>query len=121
MVELVIGHEAGEGIDVRRGFAGKTHDERGAECHARHPFPNSVQQTVVALMPKDSSLLALTATSLAVVLPLAWLSWRWVEKPALARKPAQRGDPREDKLIDLPTIQDSDPGELATNQPNQGL
>lgn len=46
-----------------------------------------MQQVVVALMPPGSSYAALTAASLAVVLPLSWLSWRFVERPALARKP----------------------------------
>jgi peptidoglycan/LPS O-acetylase OafA/YrhL len=50
-----------------------------------YAFP--MQQLVVALMPKGSSYLALAAVSVAVVLPLAWLSWRFVEAPALARKP----------------------------------
>jgi peptidoglycan/LPS O-acetylase OafA/YrhL len=46
-----------------------------------------MQQLVVALMPRGSSYYLLAAVSVAVVLPLAWLSWRFVEAPALAKKP----------------------------------
>jgi peptidoglycan/LPS O-acetylase OafA/YrhL len=48
-----------------------------------------MQQVVVSLMGASASYYALSAASLAVVLPLAWLSWRYVEAPALARKPVR--------------------------------
>lgn len=53
-----------------------------------------MQQLVIAYMPKGSSYFALLAVSLAVVLLMAWGSWRYVEKPALRRKPLNLPDVR---------------------------
>jgi peptidoglycan/LPS O-acetylase OafA/YrhL len=44
-----------------------------------------IQQCAVALMP-GASYAALTAVTMAILAPLAWLSWRYVESPALGRK-----------------------------------
>jgi peptidoglycan/LPS O-acetylase OafA/YrhL len=46
-----------------------------------------VQQFTVAWMGMESSYLALVIPTLAVTFALAWLSWRFVESPALDRKP----------------------------------
>ena len=49
-------------------------------------FP--VQQALWALQPRRAlTPVEMTLESLAVVTPLAWLSWRLVERPALALKP----------------------------------
>lgn len=45
-----------------------------------------VQQVMVATMGRDSYM-ALFASSLSISLALAWLSWRYVESPALGKKP----------------------------------
>lgn len=45
-----------------------------------------VQQIIVAYAG-PSDYFALLAATLAVLIPLAWLSWRCVEAPALGRKP----------------------------------
>lgn len=50
-------------------------------------FAFPVQQTIVALVP-GISVLGLTVSAAAVTLGLAWLSWRFVERPALERKEA---------------------------------
>lgn len=49
-----------------------------------------IQQCVVQLSGNSLSPMENTLATLPVVLVLAWLSWHWVEKPALARKPAPR-------------------------------
>jgi peptidoglycan/LPS O-acetylase OafA/YrhL len=50
-----------------------------------YAFP--VQQVVVAYMGMSASYWSLLFVTLAALLPLAYGSWRWVEQPALARKP----------------------------------
>ncbi len=49
-----------------------------------------VQQITVAYLP-DAPFALLLAISLAVTAGLAWLSWRYIEKPALAFKPGGTG------------------------------
>lgn len=44
-----------------------------------------IQQTIVVLAP-ELSVVSMIAASLAIVLPLAWLSWRLIERPALEFK-----------------------------------
>jgi peptidoglycan/LPS O-acetylase OafA/YrhL len=46
-----------------------------------------VQQFVVTWMGKESSYVALVIPTLVVTFALAWLSWHFVESPALSRKP----------------------------------
>lgn len=74
-----------------------------------------MQQVVVALMPQGSSYAALSAVSLGVVLVLAWLSWRFVERPALARKPL-----RGLRLPDLDVGADRETGAAGVHQGNAG-
>lgn len=50
------------------------------------------QQIVVALHP-DANYFTLVIYSLALVLPLAWLSWRYIEAPALRFKPRTQRAP----------------------------
>lgn len=50
------------------------------------------QQVVVALVPQADAL-GNTALATLLALGLAWLSWRWVERPALALKPGRRTAP----------------------------
>jgi peptidoglycan/LPS O-acetylase OafA/YrhL len=46
-----------------------------------------VQQVLVAYLGVQASFHVLAMAAIAIVLPLAWLSWRYVEHPAIARKP----------------------------------
>lgn len=48
-----------------------------------------VQQIVVAFMGPASNYWALLAATLAVLIPIAFVSWRFVEEPALRLKPAR--------------------------------
>lgn len=52
-----------------------------------------VQQMVTHYMGKDASYLALFAMSLIITTGLAWASWRYVEAPALRRKPTKQANP----------------------------
>lgn len=50
-----------------------------------YAFP--IQQIAVAYLGRDASYYTLALVALAAVLPFAWLSWHWVEKPAITSKP----------------------------------
>ena len=56
-----------------------------------YAFP--IQQIVVAYMGKDAPYFALLSVSLPVILLSAWASWRFVESPALAKKPGKLQNP----------------------------
>jgi peptidoglycan/LPS O-acetylase OafA/YrhL len=60
-----------------------------------------VQQLVVAAFGREASYIALLIPSLAITLPWAWLSWRYVEAPALNRKPSTR---RSEGLLEVGQI-----------------
>lgn len=49
-----------------------------------------IQQFVVAIMGHEANYFALLAVVLPLVLLAAWASWRYIEAPALARKPVRR-------------------------------
>lgn len=51
-----------------------------------YAFP--VQQSVIYFMGKETPYAVLLLVSLSVILPLAWTSWHYVERPAIRRKPS---------------------------------
>jgi peptidoglycan/LPS O-acetylase OafA/YrhL len=57
-------------------------------------FP--IQQTVLATLGRQTSVLGGGLIALMVTLGFAWLSWRWIEAPALRFKPASREVPVAD-------------------------
>jgi peptidoglycan/LPS O-acetylase OafA/YrhL len=56
-----------------------------------YAFP--IQQIVVAYMGSDAPYLALLSVSLPLIMLAAWASWRFVEAPALLRKPSKPQNP----------------------------
>ena len=66
-----------------------------------------VQQVAVAFLP-GASLPLLLLISVPVIVLLAWLSWRYVEKPALALKPRLAASGRTGRP-DLPVAAQRDP------------
>ncbi len=53
------------------------------------------QQALVSLFGLGLGPFGLTAAALAVAAPIAWVSWRWIERPCLALKPRRRAAARE--------------------------
>lgn len=59
----------------------------GDMSYGLYIYASPVQQIAVAYMGTEASYWLLLAVCLPAVLGLAWLSWRYVEAPALGRKP----------------------------------
>ncbi len=70
-----------------RGGPPRAFEPKGDYSYGVYTYAFPIQQTLIALKP-DISPELLTILAIAVVFPVAMLSWRLVEKPALARKSA---------------------------------
>ena len=53
------------------------------------------QQALVSLFGLGLGPFGLTAAALALAAPMAWVSWRWIERPCLALKPGRRAAVRD--------------------------
>ena len=66
---------------------------RGDVSYGLYLYAYPIQQLVVHVSGGHAGPLLVLGTSFPVTLALAALSWRWIEAPALARKPATPGGP----------------------------
>jgi peptidoglycan/LPS O-acetylase OafA/YrhL len=61
-------------------------DRFGDYSYGLYIYSYPIQQTIYFFMPKTSSPGIFFAMSVLITFPLAWLSWQWVEQPALSFK-----------------------------------
>jgi peptidoglycan/LPS O-acetylase OafA/YrhL len=58
----------------------------GDISYGTYIYAYPVQQSVVYFMGDHTSLVILLLVSLSIILPIAWVSWRYIERPAMHKK-----------------------------------